>query len=184
MESRKCSSSKIRDIVRLQQVLKKWRKQAAAAVANNNNHNPNKLQESSITKTSKKSSGMKFLKKTLSFSDACSSSAQRHQQHHWGSHIEGGGVPRGCLAVCVGRAEERRFVIPTSYLGHGLFAILLREAEEEFGFQNEGVLRIPCEVPVFEQVLRFIQRHETDLDPTCNHSSSSSSNYYCSHMCR
>ncbi|URE32474.1 Auxin responsive protein [Musa troglodytarum] len=67
-----------------------------------------------------------------------------------------GDIPKGCLAVCVGE-EMQRFVIPTEYLSHGAFAILLREAEEEFGFQQEGVLRIPCEVAVFEGILQMVE---------------------------
>ncbi|EMS58585.1 hypothetical protein TRIUR3_17368 [Triticum urartu] len=52
----------------------------------------------------------------------------------------------------------RRFVIPTEYLKHQAFAALLREAEEEFGFQQEGLLRIPCDVPAFEAILRAVDK--------------------------
>ncbi|EMS50945.1 hypothetical protein TRIUR3_13716 [Triticum urartu] len=52
--------------------------------------------------------------------------------------------------------EMRRFVIPTEYLGHWAFEELLREAEEEFGFRHEGALRIPCDVEVFEGILRLV----------------------------
>ncbi|URE32476.1 Auxin responsive protein [Musa troglodytarum] len=72
------------------------------------------------------------------------------------SAAHSGDIPKGCLAVCVGE-EMQRFVIPTEYLSHGAFAILLREAEEEFGFQQEGVLRIPCEVAVFEGILQMVE---------------------------
>ncbi|KAK9129858.1 hypothetical protein Sjap_010345 [Stephania japonica] len=51
----------------------------------------------------------------------------------------------------------KRFIIPTEYLSHRAFGILLREAEEEFGFQHEGVLRIPCEVHVFEKILKLVE---------------------------
>ncbi|KAF2317705.1 hypothetical protein GH714_039620 [Hevea brasiliensis] len=65
-------------------------------------------------------------------------------------------VPKGFLAVCVGK-ELKRYVIPTEYLGHQAFGILLREAEEEFGFQQEGVLKIPCQVSVFEKILKVVE---------------------------
>ncbi|KAI4316181.1 hypothetical protein L6164_024185 [Bauhinia variegata] len=120
-------SNKIREIVRLQQILKKWRR-----VANSS---------SGSSGTGNKS--IKFLKRTLSLSDR-----------------EGGSsnvVPKGYLAVCVGE-ELKRFIIPTDYLGHQAFQVLLREAEEEFGFQQTGVLRIPCEVSVFESILKMVER--------------------------
>ncbi|XP_065002596.1 protein SMALL AUXIN UP-REGULATED RNA 12-like [Musa acuminata AAA Group] len=122
MESKK--ANKITEIVRLQQMLRKWKKLAVTP------------------KSSSKS--MKFLKRTLSFSDGASTTSS-------------GDVPKGYLAVCVGE-EMRRFVIPTEYLGHRAFEALLREAEEEFGFQQEGVLRIPCEVAAFESTLRVVEK--------------------------
>lgn len=123
MESKK--SNKIRQIVRLQQILRKWRKLANSSKTNAGNNNAGK--------------SIKFLKRTLS--DSSSSSTI---------------VPKGYLAVCVGE-ELKRFIIPTEYLSHQAFHILLREAEEEFGFQQTGVLRIPCEVAVFESILQIVE---------------------------
>ncbi|XP_039138913.1 auxin-responsive protein SAUR71-like [Dioscorea cayenensis subsp. rotundata] len=128
----KTISNKITEIVRLQQMLKKWKKLAVAPKSN-----------------SKKS--IKFLKKTLSFSDTSSASSEMSGGH---DH-----VPKGFLAVCVGE-EMRRFVIPTEYLSHRAFELLLREAEEEFGFQQEGVLRIPCEVSFFETILKVVEKNK------------------------
>ncbi|KQJ93290.1 auxin-induced protein X15 [Brachypodium distachyon] len=120
-EQGRASSNKIRDIVRLQQLLKKWKRLALAPKAGN------------------------------------------------GKHGSGGAadVPRGFFAVCVGE-EMRRFVIPTEYLGHWAFEELLREAEEEFGFRHEGALRIPCDVEVFEGILRLVGRKK---EATCYFSS-------------
>ncbi|THU72447.1 hypothetical protein C4D60_Mb04t12230 [Musa balbisiana] len=125
MDSKK--SNKITEIVRLQQILKKWKKLAVTPKSGGGS-----------------SKSIKFLKRTLSFTDAS------------------GDVPKGYLAVCVGE-EMRRFVIPTEYLGHRAFAALLREAEEEFGFQQEGVLRIPCEVAVFESILKVVEKNKEGL---------------------
>ncbi|KAG0461692.1 hypothetical protein HPP92_021670 [Vanilla planifolia] len=120
--------NKISDIVKLRQMLKKWKKLAIA---------PN----------GKK--GISFLKRrTLSFSDTSASLSAD--------------VPKGFLAVCVGE-EMKRFVIPTEYLGHRAFAALLRDAEEEFGFQHEGALRIPCEVSVFESILKVVEKKKEGL---------------------
>ncbi|CAL9088794.1 unnamed protein product, partial [Musa acuminata var. zebrina] len=68
-----------------------------------------------------------------------------------------GYIPKGCFVVCVGQ-EMQRFVIPTECLSHTAFAVLLREAEEEYGFEQEGVLRIPCEVSVFRSILKMVEK--------------------------
>ncbi|KAL4309993.1 hypothetical protein GQ457_01G024500 [Hibiscus cannabinus] len=127
MDSKK--SNKIRQIVRLQQILKRW-KNVANAPKNS----------TAVTSGGGGSRSIKFLKRTLSFTD-----------------VNSEGIPKGFLAVCVGK-ELKRFIIPTEYLGHEAFRILLRRAEEEFGFQQEGVLKIPCEVAVFEKILEAVQQ--------------------------
>ncbi|XP_052193051.1 auxin-responsive protein SAUR22-like [Diospyros lotus] len=59
-------------------------------------------------------------------------------------------VPKGYLAVYVGEAQKKRFVVPVSYLNHPAFQDLLREAEEEFGFSHPmGGLTIPCREDTF-----------------------------------
>jgi SAUR family protein len=71
-------------------------------------------------------------------------------------------VPRGYCPVYVG-LEQRRFVIPTSYLGHPVFRLLLEKAEEEFGFRQEGALAIPCETEAFKYILQCVERHDKGL---------------------
>jgi SAUR family protein len=143
MDSKK--SNKIREIVRLQQILKKWKKLANAPKNNNTTftNSSSTITTNSTTPSSNSSRGIKFLKRTLSFSDVSAA----HQND---------AVPKGFLAICVGK-ELKRFIIPTEYLGHQAFRILLQEAEEEFGFQQSGVLTIPCEVPVFEKILKVVE---------------------------
>ncbi|KAK4562501.1 hypothetical protein RGQ29_005129 [Quercus rubra] len=59
-------------------------------------------------------------------------------------------VPEGYLAVYVGESEEKRFVIPISYLNQPAFQQLLNKAEEEFGFDHPmGGLTIPCNEDMF-----------------------------------
>uniref|UniRef100_A0A803PW69 Uncharacterized protein n=1 Tax=Cannabis sativa TaxID=3483 RepID=A0A803PW69_CANSA len=59
-------------------------------------------------------------------------------------------VPKGYLAVYVGKNKMTRFVIPISYLNHSSFQELLCQAEEEFGFDHPmGALTIPCSEDVF-----------------------------------
>ncbi|CAI0627807.1 unnamed protein product [Linum tenue] len=70
-------------------------------------------------------------------------------------------VPKGYLAVYVG-PELRRFIIPTSYLSHSLFKVLLEKAEEEFGFDHSGGLTIPCEIETFKFLLKCMEHHPKD----------------------
>ncbi|KAE8723611.1 filament-like plant protein 4-like isoform X1 [Hibiscus syriacus] len=55
----------------------------------------------------------------------------------------------------------RRFVVRATYLNHPFFNIILVQAEEEYGFINQGPLVIPCDGSVFEEVIRFISRLES-----------------------
>ncbi|KAE8731509.1 Auxin-induced protein X15 [Hibiscus syriacus] len=69
-------------------------------------------------------------------------------------------VPAGHVAVCVG-TSCRRFVVRVSYLNHPIFKNFLIQAEEEYGFSNQGLLTIPCDESVFEEVIRFISRSDS-----------------------
>ncbi|AEE85891.1 putative small auxin-up RNA [Arabidopsis thaliana] len=149
MEAKK--SNKIREIVKLQQILKKWRKVAhASKQANNNkidnvddsNNNISININNNGSGSGSGSKSIKFLKRTLSFTDTTA-------------------IPKGYLAVSVGK-EEKRYKIPTEYLSHQAFHVLLREAEEEFGFEQAGILRIPCEVAVFESILKIMEDNKSD----------------------
>ncbi|VFQ92511.1 unnamed protein product [Cuscuta campestris] len=71
------------------------------------------------------------------------------------------GIPRGYLGVYVG-PEQRRFIIPTSYLGDPLFKVLLEKVEEEFGFDHGGALTIPCETETFKYLLKCMENHERE----------------------
>ncbi|KAL2321436.1 hypothetical protein Fmac_025815 [Flemingia macrophylla] len=145
MDSKKCN--KMREVVRLQQILNKWKKAAS-----------NNTATATTSSSSSAAKGIKFLKRTLSFTDN-------------NNNIEV--VPKGFLAVCVGK-ELKRFIIPTHHLRHQAFQMLLQQAEEEFGFQQEGVLKIPCQVSVFEKILKAVEdnkedSHEADSKPAPPH---------------
>nr|XP_004238340.1 auxin-responsive protein SAUR50 [Solanum lycopersicum] len=70
-------------------------------------------------------------------------------------------VPSGHVAVNVG-AHSKRFVVRTTYLNHPLFKKLLAHVEEEFGFSNSGPLYIPCDELLFEEILCYLARNESD----------------------
>ncbi|CAN0910048.1 Auxin-responsive protein SAUR50 [Linum grandiflorum] len=55
-------------------------------------------------------------------------------------------VPAGHVAVYVGATCRRR---------------VLAMAEEEYGFDNSGPLRIPCDEREFEEVLKLVSRSES-----------------------
>ncbi|XP_010539863.1 PREDICTED: indole-3-acetic acid-induced protein ARG7 [Tarenaya hassleriana] len=69
-------------------------------------------------------------------------------------------VPAGHVAVCVG-SSCKRFIVRATYLNHPIFRKLLVQAEEEFGFSNQGPLVIPCDESVFEEAIRFISRSDS-----------------------
>ena len=62
-------------------------------------------------------------------------------------------VPKGQIAVYVGEAQKKRFLVPISYLNQPLFQDLLHKAEEEFGFSHPmGGLTIPCNEDTFRNL--------------------------------
>ncbi|KAJ8760783.1 hypothetical protein K2173_021821 [Erythroxylum novogranatense] len=95
----------------------------------------------------------------------------QHHQHHHHDHgkNELKDIPKGCLAILVGQGEEQqRFVIPVIYINHPLFLRLLKEAEEEYGFDQKGPIIIPCHVEEFRNIQGMIDK-ETANDHHHHH---------------
>ncbi|KAH6813117.1 SAUR-like auxin-responsive protein family [Perilla frutescens var. frutescens] len=63
-------------------------------------------------------------------------------------------VPKGQMAVYVGQKDGdfERILVPVVYLNHPLFGDLLKESENEFGFNQPGGFTIPCRISEFERV--------------------------------
>ncbi|XP_068344606.1 auxin-responsive protein SAUR36-like [Pyrus communis] len=63
-------------------------------------------------------------------------------------------VPKGHLAVYVGQKDGdfHRVLVPIIYFNHPLFGQLLREAEEEYGYEHDGGITLPCPMSDFESV--------------------------------
>ncbi|KAK6919923.1 Small auxin-up RNA [Dillenia turbinata] len=83
-----------------------------------------------------------------------------HHNHYHGKKQVIRDIPKGCLAIKVGQGEQQqRFVVPVMYFNHPLFIQLLKEAEEEYGFEQKGTITIPCQVEEFRYVLglRFVR---------------------------
>ncbi|XP_024987931.1 auxin-responsive protein SAUR32-like [Cynara cardunculus var. scolymus] len=70
-------------------------------------------------------------------------------------------VPKGCLAVKVGEAgaEQQRFVVPVICFNHPLFMQLLKDTEDEYGFEQKGTITIPCNVHHFRTIINRIIHH-------------------------
>ncbi|XP_009802208.1 auxin-responsive protein SAUR50-like [Nicotiana sylvestris] len=66
-------------------------------------------------------------------------------------------VPKGHFAVYVGE-NRTRYIIPISFLTHPQFQSLLRCAEEEFGFNHDMGITIPCEEVVFRSLTNSIMQ--------------------------
>ncbi|BAS78491.1 Os02g0445600, partial [Oryza sativa Japonica Group] len=63
-----------------------------------------------------------------------------------------GDVPRGHFAVYVG-ISRRRYIVPVACLAAPEFQELLRKAEEEFGFDHDMGITLPCDEATFHGVL-------------------------------
>ncbi|KAL7614444.1 auxin-responsive protein SAUR50 [Lactuca sativa] len=79
----------------------------------------------------------------------CSSLGRKQQQHY-------DDVPKGHFVVYVGE-NRSRYIIPISFLSSPEFQTLLHQAEEEFGFDNDMGLTIPCQEHVFESLTSMLR---------------------------
>ncbi|TYI69439.1 hypothetical protein E1A91_D08G155800v1 [Gossypium mustelinum] len=86
-----------------------------------------------------------------------------HHHHHHQGKKQTRDVPKGYLAIMVGsQGEERqRFVVPVMYFNHPLFMRLLKEAEEEYGFDQKGTITIPCHVEEFRNIRGLIDKEKS-----------------------
>ncbi|RDX81051.1 Auxin-responsive protein SAUR50, partial [Mucuna pruriens] len=84
-------------------------------------------------------------------------------------------VKEGHFAVIAqGGEDQKRFVLPLSCLTNPTFVKLLEQAEEEYGFDHEGAVTIPCRPSELERILTQQWHHEgtqtTGLRWTCKKS--------------
>ncbi|GER28322.1 SAUR-like auxin-responsive protein family [Striga asiatica] len=61
-------------------------------------------------------------------------------------------IPRGFVAVYVG-PDSRRFLIPTKILSVPKFKELMDKSAEEYGYEQQGGLSIPCDEDEFRKLL-------------------------------
>ncbi|XP_073151931.1 protein SMALL AUXIN UP-REGULATED RNA 12 [Henckelia pumila] len=65
---------------------------------------------------------------------------------------DGGSSSTGTFPVYVGE-DRQRFMVPTSYLNHPLFKMMLEKAYNEFGFDQRNGLVVPCSVAAFREAM-------------------------------
>ncbi|XP_042055388.1 auxin-responsive protein SAUR50-like [Salvia splendens] len=65
-------------------------------------------------------------------------------------------VKEGQFAVVANKGKEKptRFVLELSVLKHPPFLRLLQLAEDEFGFQHDGALNLPCQPEELHRILQ------------------------------
>ncbi|CAM8983461.1 unnamed protein product [Rhodiola kirilowii] len=66
-------------------------------------------------------------------------------------------VPKGHFVVYVG-LNRVRYIVPISFLTRPEFQMLLQRAEEEFGFDHEMGLTLPCDEDVFQSLTSSMLR--------------------------
>ncbi|CAK8544092.1 unnamed protein product [Lathyrus sativus] len=86
---------------------------------------------------------------------------EEEEKHPIGKNI--GSKKSGVFALYVGE-ERERYVVPTGYLCHPLFKMLLEKAYNEFGFQQRNGLVVPCSVSAFHEVVNAIECNNCKFD--------------------
>ncbi|AEC09217.1 putative small auxin-up RNA [Arabidopsis thaliana] len=73
-------------------------------------------------------------------------------------------TPTGTFAVYVGEERVKR-VVPTSYLNHPLFRMLLDKSHDEFlCFEQKVMLVVPCSLSVFQDVVNAVESCNGNFD--------------------
>lgn len=140
----------IRQIIRLKEMLQKW--QVITLGSKNNDPHQHEKTHAGIPPAINKR-----LKNTYVSCDSDEESCHSPEPPP--------DVPKGYLAVYVG-PELRRFIIPTSYLSHRVFKLLLEKTEEEFGFEHKGALTFPCETETFKYLINWMRSNPSpDEEP-------------------
>ncbi|KEH36239.1 putative small auxin-up RNA [Medicago truncatula] len=85
----------------------------------------------------------------------CSSLGKKQQGYvdHHGLRLD---VPKGHFVVYVGE-NRSRYIVPIAFLSRPEFQNLLHQAEEEFGFDHDMGLTIPCNQDVFESLTSMLR---------------------------
>ncbi|GFZ12633.1 SAUR-like auxin-responsive protein family [Actinidia rufa] len=83
------------------------------------------------------------------------------------SRVRSVAVPDGHIPVYVGE-EMERFVVSAELLNHPMFVKLLNKSAQEYGYEQKGVLHIPCHVLVFERFLEALRVGDDSVQDLLN----------------
>ncbi|KAG6744120.1 hypothetical protein POTOM_052829 [Populus tomentosa] len=90
----------------------------------------------------------------LSASRGANMSEIRFDEEMEATKMVPGDVKKGHFAVTATKGEEpKRFIVELNYLTHPDFLSLLEQAKEEYGFQQKGVLAVPCRPEELQKIL-------------------------------
>ncbi|CAL0313301.1 unnamed protein product [Lupinus luteus] len=84
---------------------------------------------------------------------------KQHTLRHHNDTVSSPLPPSGFLFIYVG-PERTRFVIPARFINLPIFASLLKQSEEEFGFISNGGLVLPCQVGFFNHIVNYLYKDE------------------------
>ncbi|EOA31748.1 hypothetical protein CARUB_v10014976mg [Capsella rubella] len=65
-------------------------------------------------------------------------------------------VPKGHFPVYVGQ-NRSRYIVPISWLDHSEFQTLLQLAEEEYGFDHDMGITLPCDEVFFRSLISMFR---------------------------
>ncbi|CAI9757889.1 unnamed protein product [Fraxinus pennsylvanica] len=80
----------------------------------------------------------------------------RTRRRRYASLEKNNGVLEGHLPVYVGE-EMKRFVVSVELLNHPIFVKHLNILAQEYGYEQKGVLQIPCIVFLFERAMEALR---------------------------
>jgi SAUR family protein len=90
----------------------------------------------------------------LSASRGANMSEIRFDEEMEATKMVPGDVKKGHFAVTATKGEEpKRFIMELHHLTNPDFLSLLEQAKEEYGFQQEGVLAVPCRPEELQKIL-------------------------------
>ncbi|KAJ0089417.1 hypothetical protein Patl1_32165 [Pistacia atlantica] len=82
-----------------------------------------------------------------------------------GEKGSGGTVKKGYFAVVAVKGEKpKRFTLELGYLNNPEFIKLLEQAQEEFGFEQKGVLAVPCQPEELQDILNLKRNRRASTD--------------------
>ncbi|XP_031128881.1 auxin-responsive protein SAUR68-like [Ipomoea triloba] len=65
-------------------------------------------------------------------------------------------VNKGHFTICT--VDQKRFVVPLSYLKNGIIRQLLSMSEEEFGLPSDGPITLPCDAVFMDYIISLLSR--------------------------